>query len=712
METKALVDQTAVEETLSALSTQLVSLGYLARPLDLATLFLAPSLPAGASSKHVRKHQDLLILQARAREQIAKCLWGMLEQRQEERATIETLLAREARANEDAERERKQADRARKEREAMGREVEAEKARAKEAEQKLKTEQERHRHARDELAKAKNALQFVKTQALHDQKRRESEVQSLHQRLQKLTTAPASSSSEAAFTRFTILNGASSPASSSPTSAHFGGRSARAPARAGASTAAPSASTAAIEAELELVRSTLDERISVCSHLQQENRELRTFVGEVGEWTDDVLEFEEMANVRKDREEGGEMRGVLGHGDEVIRSREGLPESVEMLMLVAAQSYMIPSPHLALPVPTLTDPLHRKLYAIRLGLSSLSEQSAATLAALRDELEGEIERLNEEVEEEVQRREETEQERETALEAVKKGEMLVEEWAAKAQKERKRRLTGSPGSDDEATEERPVAKEPRAVEAPARDRSDKHKDGSSSSRAARPSAPSAHVASFFADLGLDTPAGEKEKVPLRSEKPARQERDSDSRRREARSREASAADKKSPEQEVEGAMLPPSRTSRITGTRPVSASSSRTSVASSILAPSSRTPAEANSASSSRPRSRQSVEAPPASTRPGPSSTLQDILALADSPPVTTEPLVSTAVRTARSVSSSRVERERTRERERAVLVPSSRAVNAPSEDKTEVLDDRVAAKREALLARAHATSARKAAQE
>lgn len=119
------------EESLSALSTQLVSLGYLSRPLDLATLFLAPSLPAGASSKHARKHHDLLILQARAREQIAKCLWGMLEQRQTERDTIETLLAREARANEEAERERKAADRARKEREAMGHEVEAEKARAK-----------------------------------------------------------------------------------------------------------------------------------------------------------------------------------------------------------------------------------------------------------------------------------------------------------------------------------------------------------------------------------------------------------------------------------------------------------------------------------------------------------------------------------------------------------------------------------------------------
>lgn len=119
------------EASLSALSTQLVSLGYLSRPLDLATLFLAPSLPAGASSKQARKHRDLLILQARAREQIAKCLWGMLEQRQTERETIETLLAREARANEEADRERKAADRARTEREAMGRQVEAEKARAK-----------------------------------------------------------------------------------------------------------------------------------------------------------------------------------------------------------------------------------------------------------------------------------------------------------------------------------------------------------------------------------------------------------------------------------------------------------------------------------------------------------------------------------------------------------------------------------------------------
>lgn len=111
------------------------------------------------------------------------------------------------------------------------------------------------------------------------------------------------------------------------------------------------------------------------------------------------------------------------------------------------QSHLIPSPHLALPVAALTSPLHRKLYAIRLGLSSLTEQSAATLTALRDELEGEIERLHEEVEEEVVRREATEREREEALEAVRKGEMLVEEWAQRAQEERRRRVTGSPASE-------------------------------------------------------------------------------------------------------------------------------------------------------------------------------------------------------------------------------------------------------------------------
>lgn len=164
----------------------------------------------------------------------------------------------------------------------------------------------------------------------HDQKRRESEVQSLHQRLQKLTTAPASStSSESAFTRFTILNGTSptsSPITATSTAVTQTGRSAsrtasRVPATHAAVPSAAAASATALDAaELELVRTTLDERISACSHLERENRQLRTFVGEVGEWAEGVLEIEELASVRKDREEGGEMREVLNDGDEVRSS--------------------------------------------------------------------------------------------------------------------------------------------------------------------------------------------------------------------------------------------------------------------------------------------------------------------------------------------------------------------------------------------------------
>lgn len=131
MDVQSLLNANSTEDSLSALSTQLVSLGYLSRPLDLSTLFLAPPIPSNASSKALKKHHDLLILQARAREQIAKCLWGMLEQRQAERGTIEALLSREASAAEEAEREKNAADRARKELEVLGKELEAEKARAK-----------------------------------------------------------------------------------------------------------------------------------------------------------------------------------------------------------------------------------------------------------------------------------------------------------------------------------------------------------------------------------------------------------------------------------------------------------------------------------------------------------------------------------------------------------------------------------------------------
>ncbi|GAA5887502.1 hypothetical protein JCM3774_006435, partial [Rhodotorula dairenensis] len=535
----------------------------------------------------------------------------------------------------------------------------------------------------------------------HDQKRRESEVQSLHQRLQKLTTAPASSSgTESAFTRFTILNGAmSSPAASSPVTATFTatqtGRSSRVASRVPVNVGVTAAPTSAVEAELELVRSTLDERISTCSHLERENLELRTFVGDVGEWADGVLEIDELATVRKDREEGGEMRGVLNHdGDE---------------------SYLVPAPHLALPVAALTSPLHRKLYAIRLGLSSLSEQSAATLALVRDELEGEIERLNEEVEEEVLRREGVEKEREVALEAVRQGEMLVEEWAHKAQVERRRRLTGSPASDDDIPAPEDTVDERRRVRAASA-------HDPPTARAARPSAPSAHVADFLADLGLDTPsAAEKEKAPSKSAA-AKPDATSVSSRGDERprSRGAGARDERRTEsrrqrgptaqipKEQEGDMLPPpaprakssSSSSSSSARGPVSASTSLASTTSGSSTEDSEGPA----------RRERERAAPPANHEAdlaaGPSSTLQGILALADSPPVSSEPLISTAAASARATTSS----SRSLMEPRAVLAPSTRRVNAAAaEDQlTEDIGDRVAAKKQALLARARSVSARK----
>lgn len=287
----------------------------------------------------------------------------------------------------------------------------------------------------------------------HESKRREAEVQSLHQRLQKLTTAPASSASDSAFTRFVVLNGAASGSSSSPLTTTFGGRASRLPARSPTPTsAASSTAAAALEAELDLLRTTLDDRLSECEHLADENKDLRTFVGEVEEWAEGVLETDEMLKLRQAGEEGDEIRGVLDTGDEVRRLpvslgaelRVRLPALTRRSLL---QSFHIPSPHLALPVPTLTTALHRKLYAIRLGLSTLNSAASSAVSTLREELEGEIERLNEEVEEEVRRREEVEKEREEAKEQVRMGERLVQEWADKAHEEKRRRLTRAPESE-------------------------------------------------------------------------------------------------------------------------------------------------------------------------------------------------------------------------------------------------------------------------
>ncbi|GAA5895071.1 hypothetical protein JCM8208_000105 [Rhodotorula glutinis] len=681
MDAKAALDATSTEESLSALSTQLVSLGYLSRPLDLSTLFLSPALPSQPSAKALKRHHDLLVLQARAREQIAKCLWGMLDQRQSEREVMEGLLAGEAKAAEDAEREHKARERAEREREAIARDLEAERAKTKELEVKLKAEQERHRHAREELGKTKNALQFVKTQATHDLKRRETEVQSLHQRLQKLTSAP--SSSDTAYTRFVTLN---SPSASSPTasplSATFGaGRASRiggrtpTPTSTSAQARTDSPTSAVLEAELDLVRSSLDECLSARTALEGECADLRSFVGEVGEWAEGMLEVPELVAVRKDGEAGEEMRGVLqGEGDE---------------------SYLVPTPHLALPVGALTAPLHRKLYAIRLGLLSLTSSSSSALGALRQELEHEIERLHEEVEEEQKRREEVEGERDDAREQVEAGEKVVKEWAERAEREAQR------AKEDESDDNLPpeieaslaLDKQKRLARKAA-----KHAPPSSSSTAvpapsaataSRPSIPSAHVSAFLSELGLDTPGmpssssdASREKAPLKADKvsitsarerdlaQSQRDREREGKRERVRpsiarpatggrerERDGEAGEGKARE-EREGAMLPPPNPVR------------RTSSSSRTTAPSTHKVAVTVSAPTPPPHKA--------------GSTVQDILALADSPPTASEPLVSSRV------------------------LSSSRAVNGapPPSSATSDNEDRVRAKRAALLAAARSSRA------
>ncbi|GAA5885744.1 hypothetical protein JCM6882_007551 [Rhodosporidiobolus microsporus] len=677
----------SAEESLSALSTQLIAHGYLTRPLDLSTLFLPPPLPTPSSttgevsSKSLKKHQDLLILQARAREQLAKCMWGMLDKRTEEREVMEGLLAREARASMEGERERAMRERAEREREGMGRELEMERARARDAEAKLKTEQERHRHAKDELSKMKSALQFVKTQALHDQKRREAEVTALHQRLQKATT-----STDSSFTRFVVLNPhAGANASSSPLSATFGGRTSRLSSGSSARSPTPSSSSgaAALEAEVELLSSALSECSTARTHLEGENRQLREFVGEVGEWAEGVVEMEEFA-VAKGEEGAEELEGVLG-------------ASVE-----GDESFMIPTPHLALPIPALTGSLHRKLYAIRLALSTLSASTSARLEAQRAELAAEVEDLEAQLEEQRFAAQGAKEEVEEMERKAEEAERLVREFVeSKAEGRRKTMARDAESDDDSVPAElaaqlaaqkaaRLAAKEakkqraaPAPISAPA------PPVPSSSTAAPRPSEPpSASVAAFLSELGLDTPAVASEPLTSAAAAKARQARFEQVTGSVEKAREKKAVQLEGVggrERERPSIARAPSAGSskRLEGGEaPRRTSGSRVPFSSSFLP---------------KPASSSSVALSPPTTS---SSTLSSILSLSDSPPVASDTLVSTA--------AAATEKKK-------VLKPSSAgngaavpAVSQAKDKEAEKTDDleKVRAKKAALLARARAARA------
>ncbi|GAA6027688.1 hypothetical protein JCM8097_007983 [Rhodosporidiobolus ruineniae] len=665
---------TSSEESFSALSAQLVSRGHLTRPLDLSTLFLPPPLPpSDASSKHLKRHQDMLVLQARAREQLSKCLWGMLERSRDERETVEGLLSREERARDEAERERTAAERARRERETMARELEVEKARAKDAEAKLKTEQERHRHAKDELAKMKSAVQFLKTQSLHDQKRREAEVTSLHQRLQKLTT-----SSDSAFTRFTILNqstAAGSPSGSSPLSATFGGRTSRLSSTSGRSATPPAASssavaaTAALESELHLLNSSLSESLAARQHLEGENRALREFVGEVGEWADGVVEMDEFRTGVAGEEEGEEVKEVLeADGD---------------------QSYLIPSPHLSLPVSALVTPLHRKLYAIRLGLSSLSSSSASRLASVRAELEADLVTLQAQLEDAHVEIGEGEKEREEMEKRAEEADRLVREFVESRAEGRRVTMARGAESDDDSVPA-PIAAALAAQKTSKRSSKPSTTTSSSSSRPAPPPAstaprpsepPSAGVAAFLSELGLDTPAVPAETL-VSDKVRERQRREVEKEKERARfGGVTGSVERQREKRAVEFATRPSVALTR----RTTSGSGAGSSRPASSSAPSS---------SSSSPAS----NAPSSATQ---SSALSSILALADSPPVSSQPLVSSREKKVLAASSAVNSAVAGRGADKGKTVEKDPSRERKDGGMSEM--DKVKAKKAALLERARA---------
>lgn len=98
-------------KALSHLSSQLMSHGYISRPLDLISLFTQPSAPLYAHThasndttdnvnaptdkeiqRSLRTARDKRVAQGRARDQVSKCLWTMLNARMDATATLEKLV--------------------------------------------------------------------------------------------------------------------------------------------------------------------------------------------------------------------------------------------------------------------------------------------------------------------------------------------------------------------------------------------------------------------------------------------------------------------------------------------------------------------------------------------------------------------------------------------------------------------------------------------
>lgn len=141
----------------------------------------------------------------------------------------------------------------------------------------------------------------------HDQKKRDQELTSLHSRLSKLTT-------DSTQTKFKLLNPSTT---SSPTNGQR---------RSPISTPTASNEFGQLEAELRLVKSAMEELEVVREELSRENRELRGFVGELGEWVEKLLcEGEKGLNLLQDTSDEDVQQG---EEDEMDRDKR---EAIELL---------------------------------------------------------------------------------------------------------------------------------------------------------------------------------------------------------------------------------------------------------------------------------------------------------------------------------------------------------------------------------------------
>ncbi|GAA6063713.1 hypothetical protein JCM10212_006827 [Sporobolomyces blumeae] len=662
------------EDSLSQLSAQLVSHGFLSRPLALAPLFAPPPAPSSSSKSSLERYNELVLQQARSKLQLVQCLWGLFERNTEDRERLVECVEREKRSEMEWERERGLRERARKEREQIARELESERAKVQEAEGKLKVEQERHRHARDELSKAKHALQFVKTQALHDQKRRETEVSTLHARLQKLTT-------DSSQTKFVVLNSASTVASGSAATTSSRYSPSTAPSANGRTTrrvVTPSASSPVtpggradeLEGELALVQSSLADLEDLRSSLTGDNTTLRTFLSELDDWIDRLVELPEFDLEQKgmgsdDGEEGEVL--VTSEGEESEnkkrrqeeaedwkKDRDEAREALRKIQSATSQadsSFSIPNPSLSLPPHLLLPPLHQKLYAVRLCLSVIGRSVSYRVERERRRGEKEVEWERREREEGEQEIERVRAELDEARALLQQSQQLVTdltEYGVSGGRPRPSQLTGGDDSGDELPQDIKAELERRKLDkalhkkkkvatldpsgpvgsgnVPSRSTATGSASTATAGLAPRPSIPSKSVSDFLGSLGLDTPQGVDEKAALVRPKPVGKESE---KWKEAK-REA-GKDAQEGDGEFKKPSLPAPRpktrkpsTSSTTATGGATKSSSRTEN------PSSTTSKPASAPQGTDPLlSRSHVDA----RDEGPSMALQSILSLAQSPP-------------------------------------------------------------------------------